>query len=86
MTPEQRKLRAQIAAHTQWAKEADPSARTAKARAAAESKFEKQARELHPTAGPEEIARVAEHLKKAHMRRMGLASARARQAKAGKAA
>lgn len=78
MTPEERRLRAQIAAHAQWSREADPTGRTAKARAAFLRKFERQARELHPNGSPELITRTAEHLRRAHFARLALASARAR--------
>jgi hypothetical protein len=43
MTPEQRSLRASIAAHVQWAKESDPPARTAGARQAFLERFEREA-------------------------------------------
>ena len=86
MTPEERTLRARIAAHTQWAREPDPASRTAKARAAAADRFVKQARELHPHGDDELIARTAEHLRKAHYQRMGLRSAMSRRAKAGRTA
>lgn len=86
MTPEQRTFRAQIAAYTQWAKEPDPTSRTAKARAAADDRFAKQARELHPHASEQRIGEVAAQLRKAHYKRMSLASARARRTRAGKAA
>lgn len=79
MDPADRTLRARLAAHSQWAKEANPTARTAKARAAAESKFVTQAREIHPDGSDEVIARAAEHLRKAHFARMGLKSAAARR-------
>jgi glutamate synthase domain-containing protein 3 len=39
MTPEERKLRAEIAAHTSWANTEDRAARTAKARAAFDERF-----------------------------------------------
>jgi hypothetical protein len=79
MDPADRTLRARLAAHSQWAKEKDPTARTAKARAAADGRFEKAARELHPDGDDELIARTAEHLKKAHYARMGMASAAKRR-------
>lgn len=82
MSPEDRTLRAQLAAEMSWAKTKDPASRTAKARAAANDRYTKQARELHPTASEERIAQVAKHLATAHSRRMGLASAKARRAKA----
>lgn len=81
MDPAERTLRARLAAHTQWAKEPDPAGRTAKARAAMNNKFVTQARELHPNASDERIERVAEHLRKAHYARLGLASGKARRAK-----
>jgi hypothetical protein len=79
MDPADRTLRARLAAHSQWAKEPNPTARTEKARKAAASKFEQEARELHPEGDDELIARTAEHLKKAHYARMGLASAAKRR-------
>lgn len=82
MDPQDRSLRARLAAHTSWANTLDPASRTAKARAAANGRFEKQARELHPDATDEQITRAAAHLKKAHFSRLALASAAARRAKA----
>lgn len=84
LNPEQRSLRARIAVQTSWANTLDPTSRTEKARAAADGRFEKQAREKHPTATDEQIARVAKHLKSAHFSRMALASARARSAKSAR--
>jgi len=81
MDAQDRTLRARLAVHTSWANTLDPKSRTAKARAAANGRFEKQARELHPDASDEQIARVAEHLKKAHYAAMALASAKVRRAK-----
>jgi plasmid maintenance system antidote protein VapI len=82
MTPEERQARAELGAHTSWAKTTDRTARTAKARKAATARFERQARELHPEASEEHITRVAKHLQKAHQARMTLASVKARRAKA----
>jgi len=72
-----------MAVHDSWARTADPAARTAPARAAAESRFE---REVDPDGvlPPEERRRRAEHARKAHYLRMALASAKARR-KAGAA-
>ncbi|MFE5159677.1 hypothetical protein ACFRNT_14375 [Streptomyces sp. NPDC056697] len=81
MTPQERTLRAQLAAHTSWARTTDPTSRTAKARAAAASRFEREARELHPNGTEEQIARAADHLRKAHFARLGLKSGRARRAR-----
>lgn len=90
MNAEERKLRAQLGAEISWANTADRTARTAPGSRAAEARFEKEARDRHPDASEEQIAQVAEHLRKAHFRRMGLASAtkrrRAREQQTGTAA
>jgi len=90
MNAEERKLRAQLGAEMSWANTTDRTARTAPGSRAAEARFEKQARELHPDADDSLIAKVAENLRRAHFRRMGLASAtkrrKAREAQAGTAA
>ncbi len=82
LSPEQRAMRASIAAHTQWAKESDPSARTAQARAAFLAKFEAEA-DPEGVLDPAERARRAEHLRRAHFTRLALASSRARAARKG---
>ncbi|MBO2456550.1 hypothetical protein [Actinomadura violacea] len=81
LTPEQRSLRASIAAHVQWSREPDRTARTATARRAFLDRFE---REVDPdgTLTPEERARRAENARKAHFKRLALASARARSNRA----
>jgi hypothetical protein len=81
MDPQDRTLRARLAAHSSWANTLDPASRTAKARAAANARFERKAREKHPNATDEQIARIAEHLRKAHFAALALASAKARRAK-----
>jgi hypothetical protein len=90
MNAEERKLRAQLGAEMSWAKTVDRTARTAPGSRAAEARFDKQAREMHPDANEEQIAKVAENLRRAHYRRMGLASAKkrrlAREKQAGNAA
>lgn len=86
MDPAVRTLRARLGAHVMWANTPDRQSRTAKARAAAAGRFERQARELHPTATDEQIAAVADQLKRAHYTRMQLASAKSRAKKAGKPA
>ena len=82
LTPEQQRLRASIAANEKWARAPDRPAATAKARAAFLAKLET---EVDPggVLPPEERARRAEHLRRAHMARMALASSRARAAKKG---
>ncbi|MFE6855141.1 hypothetical protein ACFVDH_30620 [Streptomyces sp. NPDC057674] len=76
--PEVRALRARLGAHASWANTLDPASRTAKARAAAHARFEKQAREKHPTATDEQIAHVAKHLRSAYYAALGLKSAKKR--------
>jgi hypothetical protein len=78
-TPDQRTLRARVAAHAMHAKH-DPKATTAKARATFLSKFEA---EVDPdgTLEPAERARRAEHARSAHFARLALASSRARSRK-----
>jgi len=80
LTPDQLRLRAEIGAHEKWAREPDRPAATAKARAAFLAKLEA---EVDPAGvlPPEERARRAEHLRQAHMKRMALASSRARAAR-----
>lgn len=83
ITPEQRRLRAQVAAHTLHAHVADPAAHTLPARTKFLERFE---REVDPDGllEPAERARRAEHARKAHFLRMALKSAQARR-KAGAA-
>ncbi|MFJ9365426.1 hypothetical protein ACIRRA_13540 [Nocardia sp. NPDC101769] len=77
-TPNDRVLQARIAAHASWAKTDDRAARTAKARKAMESKFEKQV-DPDGVLPPDERARRAEHARKAHYTRLALKSAQARR-------
>lgn len=69
-TASDRQLVASIAAHESWAQTADRSARTAPARRALEEKF--------LLAADGDPVR-AEHLRKAHYKRLALKSARARR-------
>jgi hypothetical protein len=77
MTPEQRALRARIAAHSRWATQ-DRREGTAAARAAFADRFE---REVDPdgTLPRDERLRRAESARKAYFARLALASSRARQ-------
>jgi hypothetical protein len=68
--PEERSLIASLAAHESWANTVDRSARTAKARAARDARFLEQA-DGDPVR--------AEHLRKAHFKRLALKSAQARR-------
>lgn len=81
MTPGERKLRAQLAAHASWSKTADRKARTLPARAAADARFE---REVDPDGVlPLAERRLrAESARRAYFARLALHSARARRARA----
>jgi hypothetical protein len=85
MTPEQRVLRARLAAHTRWAKEQDRVAALAPARRALLDRFE---REVDPDGvlSEAERARRADHARRAYMYRLALRSARVRRRRAEKAA
>jgi hypothetical protein len=74
LTPSERKLRVQIAAHDSWARTDDRSARTANARRALEDKF------LAEADGDE--LRAAS-LRKAYFARLALKSAQARRRRCG---
>jgi hypothetical protein len=78
LTPAERTLRAQIAAHESWAHTIDRSARTANARKAMLDKFERQV-DPEGKLSPAERAQRAEHARKAHFKRLALKSARARR-------
>jgi hypothetical protein len=80
LTPEQRTMRARLAAHRSWANTADPLERTAPARRAAMDRFE---REVDPdgTLSPKERARRAESARKAYMTSLAFKSARSRARK-----
>jgi hypothetical protein len=69
LPPDQRRLRAQIAAETSWANTLDRSARTSKARAALDQKFLDQA-DGDPVR--------AEHFRRAYYKRLAYKSAQAR--------
>lgn len=75
-----RALAARIAAHTRWAMEPDRKQATSPARKGLDAKW---AREVDPDGllPPDELARRVDSLRRAHMTRMALASARARRAK-----
>jgi hypothetical protein len=83
MTPEQRRMRASLAANEMWARTPDRSERTAAARKAALDRFEKQ---VDPDGTLPAVERVkrAENARRAHMQRMAFASSRARAKRTGK--
>jgi hypothetical protein len=75
----ERALIARIASHASWANTADPSARTAPARAGLDRKFEL---EVDPDGvlPPDDLARRVAHRRKAHFAQLALKSAQARRA------
>jgi len=78
LSPAERKLRAQIAAHTSWANTEDRRARTAAGTAALLDKFERQV-DPDGSLDPAERARRAESARKAHFARLAFLSAQARR-------
>lgn len=77
LTPEQRTLRAKLAAHARWAKEGDRTAATAPARRALHDRI---ASEVDPdnSLDPMERARRVDSAVRAHMLRLSLKSSKAR--------
>jgi hypothetical protein len=84
LTPEQRRLRASIAANAMHAKN-DPQKITASARAGFLAKFLREVDASTPGLPETERLRRAEHLLRAHMKRLALASSKARARKAASA-
>ena len=84
LTPAERSLRSQIAAHKSWAHTPDRAARTSNARRAMLDKFE---REVDPEGqlAPAERAKRAENARKAYFARLALKSAQARRRRGGTA-
>lgn len=80
MTPEQRALRARLAAHASWANTADRTARTSSARKAFHDRWEKQV-DPDGTLDPAERAKRAASAKSAYYARLALKSSRARRAR-----
>jgi hypothetical protein len=80
LTPEQRVLRARIAAHVQWATTEDRTARSAPGRNAFLARFEREA-DPDGRLDPAERAQRAEHLRKAYFARLALKSSKARAAR-----
>ncbi|MFI7633476.1 hypothetical protein [Nonomuraea sp. NPDC049400] len=80
MTPEQRVLRAQIAAHVRWSKTPNAAEATAPARKAFHDRFERQV-DPNNEMDPVVRAKLAEHAKKAYYKQLALKSARARAAR-----
>ncbi len=78
VTPEERRLIASLAAHTQWANCTDRTARTAKARQAAEDRFERQV-DPDGVLDPDERLRRAESARKAYFAKLALQGLKARR-------
>lgn len=78
MTAAERSLRARLGAHALWAQTEDRAARTVAARRGFQRRFENQV-DPEGLLDPAERARRAEHLRKAHMLRLSMASAKARR-------
>ena len=78
LTPEQRALRARLAAHTLHAKVADPAAHTAPARKAFLDRFERQV-DPEGALAPADRARRAAHARSAYFLALALKSAQARR-------
>jgi hypothetical protein len=76
-----RALRARIAAAERWGRAADRTAQTAPARRGLRAKFERQV-DPDGSLSPDERARRADHLMRAHMLRMSLIAAERRRRRA----
>ena len=75
-----RSVIARLGAHESWARTADRSARTARARAQFDARFEREARKrLGLDATPRQIAEAAASARKAYFARLALASIAARK-------
>jgi hypothetical protein len=81
LTPEQRVLRAKIAAHTGWAKTKDRTARTQPGRDAFRARFEEQ---VDPEGVMSEAARrkAVESAMRAHFTKLAFESSKARRRRA----
>ena len=82
MTPAERSLRGQIAAHHSWAHTPDRPARTAKARQAALDRFEKEV-DPEGVLMPAERARRAANARKKYFAQLAARSAKARRLRGG---
>lgn len=72
MTPAERKLRAQLAAHTRWARCEDRRAATEPARRAQQERYERQV-DPDGVLPPAERAKRVRHAQAAHLAKMRLA-------------
>jgi spore germination protein YaaH len=85
LSPTERSMRSQIAAHESWARTENRTARTANARKALLDRFELQV-DPDGRLTPTERAKRAEHARKAHFKRIAFLSAQARRRRAEEAA
>lgn len=81
LTPSQRTLRAQIAAHSKWARTLDRSAATRPAREAFDKRFYDKV-DPHRELDPATRGRLAASERNAYFKRLALKSSQARKAKA----
>ena len=81
LTPDERRMRAQIAAASRWAKTDDRKQATAKARSGLRAKFEREA-DPAGTLAPDKLEYRVQQLMRAHMLRMSLKAKKARRAAA----
>lgn len=84
LTPEQRTLRARIAAETRWGNTPIAERRRVSAPGlqAANDRFLRQVDEKFPGLSDKERHKLADNLRQAHMQRMAFASAKARAERA----
>jgi hypothetical protein len=81
LTPEQRSIRASLAAHKRWAGDEDPKANALRAQAGLRAKFVRETQEKWPDLPEKEVQRRADHAYQAHMLSLALKSSRARTAR-----
>lgn len=82
LTPEQRSMRASIAACARWKRE-DPKPNAERGQRGLRDKFRREIAEQHPELGPAELDRRAECAYREHMTRLQFASSKARRARRG---
>lgn len=84
-TPAERRLKAQLAAHTRWAKTVNRTAATAAAREGLLMKFERQV-DPNGELAPGVRRKLAENARNAHMRSMSFRASTSRRKRNGEAA
>ena len=84
LTPEQRTLRARIAANTRWSGESG-KANAERGQAGLRARFTRDIRQRFPDLGDAEIARRAENAYRAHMQKLAFRSSKTRSDTAGAA-